>query len=185
MRNRQHAKSPLKTSLVPHMFPGMQHGSTVKGRRNVVVDCLSRLPIDGSVDEVYDTQLEAFSIDGESALVEFVKGRRNVVVDCLSRLPIDGSVDEVYDTQLEAFSIDGESALGEDEWEEAIRNDVEYDELRKLIMGKVSDEVRNNLKQYLMMSDELSVQDCSWFQLNVPVGGGAQKVLLVRNYRVE
>ncbi|KAJ1203900.1 hypothetical protein NDU88_007681 [Pleurodeles waltl] len=65
---------------------------------------------------------------------EFVRGRRNVVADCLSRVPNNGGVDEMCEMELEAFSIDGELALGEDEWEEAVRIDVEYDELRGFII---------------------------------------------------
>ncbi|KAJ1195040.1 hypothetical protein NDU88_004323 [Pleurodeles waltl] len=86
-----------------------------------------------------------------------------MVADCLSRLPIDGSGDGSCDMQLEAFSIDVELALGEDEWEEAVRNDVEYDELRRFVMGEGSDDVRSDLKQYLM-GREPGTKESPWWR---------------------
>ncbi|KAJ1193492.1 hypothetical protein NDU88_002789 [Pleurodeles waltl] len=62
------------------------------------------------------------------------------VVECdqliAESMPVEESVDEMCSMEFETFYIDGELALGKDEWEEAIRNDVEYDELKRFIVGQ-------------------------------------------------
>ncbi|KAJ1181729.1 hypothetical protein NDU88_006931 [Pleurodeles waltl] len=68
--------------------------------------------------------------------VKEFKGKKNVVADCLSRLPINESPEEVSlmcEMEVEASPIDEELALGQGEWEEAIVDDEEYGELKRLI----------------------------------------------------
>ncbi|KAJ1192942.1 hypothetical protein NDU88_002248 [Pleurodeles waltl] len=68
--------------------------------------------------------------------VEFVRGKKNVVADCLSRMPIDEYPEEasiLSEIEVEAFLIDDELTLKQEEWEDAMVDDKEYDELKKFI----------------------------------------------------
>ncbi|KAJ1198034.1 hypothetical protein NDU88_001878 [Pleurodeles waltl] len=66
-------------------------------------------------------------------------------------MPIDDNQDEMCETEMETLPVDGELTLGQDEWDDAMRDDAEYDELKKCISNSEQDPgvLRESLKQYL------------------------------------